>query len=133
MLKKEGVVKDFDSWNDFKKVLNDRERNFYPHEREVWWCSLGVNIGTETDGKNDNFERPVLIMRVYNREAVLILPITTVNKEDRFHCKVRAPGKDVWVKMTQARVVDTKRLSRKVDTISHEYFQKVREQFKNDI
>lgn len=33
------------------------------YEREIWWCSLGVNIGFEQDGTNDLFERPVLVIK----------------------------------------------------------------------
>lgn len=131
MLKKEGVAKDFDSWNQHKKFLDNSQRIFFPHEREIWWCSLGLNIGTETDGKNENFERPILIMRVYNKEAVFILPITSKYKLDNFHCKINGPGRDVWVKLTQGRVIDTRRLSRKVDILSREDFKRVRERLKS--
>ena len=37
--------KDFDRWNEQKKKLHDGEREVLFHEREIWWCSLGVNIG----------------------------------------------------------------------------------------
>jgi len=49
--------KDFDSW--FRKkseIENQSERPNY-HEREVWWCSLGMNIGFEQDGKKDAIKR----------------------------------------------------------------------------
>jgi hypothetical protein len=42
-----------------KQKLNEIEFNSYAHERDVWWCSLGVNVGVEADGKHGNFERPV--------------------------------------------------------------------------
>lgn len=57
------MEKNFDKWNGEKKRVNIRDENTLFHEREVWWCSLGVNIGFEQDGKNDIFERPVLIIR----------------------------------------------------------------------
>ena len=45
------MKKDFDSWNEKKKILNNNDVSFY-HEREVWWCSLGVNVGYEQNGKS---------------------------------------------------------------------------------
>jgi mRNA interferase MazF len=56
------MEKDFDRWNKKKKALNETDFTDYVHEREVWWCALGVNVGLEADGKHDNFERPVLVL-----------------------------------------------------------------------
>jgi hypothetical protein len=41
------MQKDFDSWNDFKKTLQKDVtiRNF--SQREIWWTSIGINIGHE--------------------------------------------------------------------------------------
>lgn len=51
------------------------------NEREIWWCSIGENIGFEGDGKNDMFERPVLILKKYNAEVFFGAPLTTSTKE----------------------------------------------------
>src|SRR3977135_3027575 len=32
-------------------------------EREIWWRSVGVNVGHEMDGKNQFYNLPVLIVR----------------------------------------------------------------------
>ena len=78
---------------------------------------MGINLGSEIDGKNENFERPVVIMKVYNRETMFVLPVTSKQKDDKFHYKIQTNNKIVWVKLTQARVISNKRLSRKVDII----------------
>ena len=45
------MEKDFDNWNIQKKRAQAiKERPMFK-EREVWWCTLGVNIGDEQDGK----------------------------------------------------------------------------------
>ena len=75
--------KDFDKWNETKKIFEKEDREVFAHPREIWWCSLGLNLGAETDGKNDNFERPVLILSVYNKETMLVLPITSKPKNDK--------------------------------------------------
>ncbi|MDR0299066.1 MAG: hypothetical protein LBI13_03170 [Streptococcaceae bacterium] len=49
--------KEFDFWNNEKKHLNNREKAFYVKEREIWYCSLGVNVGYEIDGKHEQFEK----------------------------------------------------------------------------
>lgn len=126
----------FDEWNSLKKKLNKEERSFYVHQREVWWCSLGVNIGSEANGKNENFERPVLVLNVYNKQSMLVLPVTGQEKKDRFHFPIiiqvlnsltgKQEAREVYVKLTQARVISNKRLWRKVDMISEEVFQQIK-------
>jgi len=135
--------KDFDSWNTLKQQAERSNRKVFAHPREVWWCSLGVNIGVEADGKNDNFERPVLVINVYNRHSMLILPITGQSRQDTFHTPIRVKElnretgekftKTVYVKLTQARVISNKRLLRKVDVLSKSEFKEVVTQLRNFI
>lgn len=136
--------KDFDTWNDLKKSIERKHGGeAYAYPREVWWCSLGINLGTEIDGKNENFERPVLIARVYNKHSMLVLPVTSKEKDDAFHCKIIVQAKNsntgeiynkpVWVKLTQARAISNKRLLRKVDVIPHIDFDKVMDAFRGYI
>ena len=44
--------KKFDLWNIKKKEINKKEKEIQFREREIWWISIGVNIGFEQDGKN---------------------------------------------------------------------------------
>ena len=53
----EDCLKDFDKWNELKKKLHVRQERLLFHEREIWWCSLGVNIGFEENGKNEKTNR----------------------------------------------------------------------------
>ena len=63
-------IKNFDEWNIQRKMVQKNSvvesYDFFFHEKEVWWSALGVNIGVEMDGKNENFERPVLVLRKIN-------------------------------------------------------------------
>ncbi len=116
------MQKDFDKWNNLKKLLNEKNSEVFAHPREIWWCSLGLNIGAETDGKNDNFERPVIVVKVYNKETLIVLPLTTKEKNDGFHCKIGTGEKVAWAKLTQARVISVKRLLRKLDLLGENEF-----------
>ena len=118
--------KDFDEWNKDKKRLHKGNGKAYAYPREVWWCALGLNIGAEIDGKNENFERTVLVLRVYNKETLLVLPITSKEKCDAFHYKITSGSRTIWVKLTQMRVISNLRLLRKVDVISVGEFDKVK-------
>ena len=73
------MEKNFDLWNSEKKLLDKKVVNkaLFFHAREIWWCSAGLNIGVEIDGKSDNFERPMLIVKKFNTDMVRALPLTS--------------------------------------------------------
>lgn len=56
-------TKDFEGWIKVKQKIHAAQREHLPifNERQVWWCSIGVNVGDEEDGKNALYHRPVLI------------------------------------------------------------------------
>ena len=122
-----GVMeKDFEQWNNAKQRIDRSTNTIFAYPREIWWCALGVNIGAEINGKHENFERPVIIVKVYNKETLLVLPVTSKVKEDRFHHQIKARNKTVWVKLTQPRVISNKRLLRKVDVLPEGEFEQLK-------
>src|SRR6185369_4104731 len=84
---KNNYIKRFDDWNHKKKQLESRilDESFFFLNREVWWTATGVNIGKEMDGKNDNFERPVLILKKFDEDNFLGLPISTHIGDDNLY------------------------------------------------
>ena len=121
------MKKDFDKWNSVKKITESKLDNFGIHEREIWWTSFGVNIGVETDGKNNDFERPALIIRKFNRQMVWVLPTTLQAKDEKFHEKFVLGDKEYFVAITQMRTVSTKRFLRKIGMMSKGDFIKVKQ------
>ncbi len=112
------MEKDFDSWLLLKKNIHANRPSLLVNSGGIWWCSVGVNIGAEIDGKNEDFERPVIIVMVYNKETVAVLPVAKKPKKDIFHHKVSISGESRWVKLTQTRVISSKRLTRKIAALS---------------
>ena len=78
-------MKDFDVWNTIKKEVNKNERYTTFHEGEIWWCSIGLNIGDEEDGKNNNFERPVLVLKKFSKNMLIGIPLSTKIKEGKYY------------------------------------------------
>lgn len=124
------MEKEFDNWNVIKKQLQKvvKAPDFFFHEREKWWCSLGVNIGYEQDGKNENFERPVLILRKFNRDIALVVPLTSAVKENEFHHKLNTG--ESFVILSQIRLVSAKRLLRKIEVIGENEFREITDKIK---
>lgn len=126
--------KDFNKWNEDKKRLNTRDSIPFSNIREVWWCSLGVNIGIEIDGKNNNYERPVLILKVFNKEMLWIVPLTSKPRKNKFYFKISYDEDNTsYVVLSQSRIISAKRLIRKIDRLPEEIFEKIVAEFKNQI
>lgn len=120
------MKKDFEKWNTKKQFIDENHRNVFCYPREIWWCAVGTNIGAEIDGKNHNFERPVIIMKVYNKETVFVLPLTTQKKTDKFHFFIETQGHKAEVILTQGRVISNKRLLRKMYMLSESKFKELK-------
>jgi mRNA interferase MazF len=117
--------KDFDGWNEQKKQIHARNDGIYFHEREVWWCSLGVNIGFEQDGKNELFERPVLVVKKFNREVLWAVPLTRTDKRNVYYFPVSVGEQNSAVVLSQLRLISSKRLQRRMHKLPKGQFKRV--------
>jgi hypothetical protein len=60
------------------------DQRAYFYDREIWWASLGSNIGYEEDGKNRRFERPVLVLKRFNHNMLWALPMTSQARSSEY-------------------------------------------------
>jgi len=104
----------FNTWNLIKQQIHKGVYNKNPRSGEIWFCSIGQNIGTETNGKNKDFSRPVLILKAY-KNGSLIFPLTSKNKQNVFHYYLK---NNSYVKLTQIRFIDSKRFIRIIGHIN---------------
>jgi len=74
------MQKDFQRWHNKKAVIDEKETRVFFHEREIWFGRLGTNVGFEQDGKGENFGRPIIVFRKFNREVFWAVPLTTGSK-----------------------------------------------------
>jgi mRNA interferase MazF len=123
---------EFDKWNTYKKKLAKRNlNNFFYYERELWWCVLGHNLGVEINGKNELFERPVLIIKIFNKLSCWVLPLTSQDVVDLHHYHFIDRGKETSVILSQLRHVSTARLLRKIGTMRQQEFAQIKALIKN--
>jgi len=116
------IQKDYNSWNTSKQRLNNKNGDVFFYEREIWWCSIGVNIGHESDGKHSYFERPVLILKIVGKELFWGIPLTSSIKINRFHAQIWVNDNLSSAMITQMRIFSSKRLLRKMGSIDkHDY------------
>src|SRR3990167_3366795 len=83
------MKKDYAEWHSRKTEIEHLgETRLFFHEREVWWCSIGHNVGFEQDGKGEKFARPVLVFKKFNKEVFWALPISTRIKKSKFYTPI---------------------------------------------
>ena len=122
------MEKDFQKWHSEKaSIHHDKKRPFF-HIREVWFCSLGANVGFEQDGGGEKYLRPVLILRKFNNEVLWVLPFTKHEKKGRYYFSVMISHSTTpsAVILSQIRLIDAKRLRSKLGDISEKDFLEVK-------
>lgn len=121
------MQKDFDGWNTQKKRIDqDRSVKLY-HEGEIWWCALGMNVGSEQNGGDLRWERPVLVIKGFSPGTCLVAPLTASGKINRYRIDIGRPqDKRSFALISQIRVMDTRRFTEMVGCLDSERFSDVR-------
>ncbi len=128
--------KDYKKWHTKKSLINDLVERPEFNERDIWFCYLGLNIGFEQDGSPEEFMRPVLIFKKFNNETFWAIPMTKSQK-------VRSPNSDKYyyhfsfvegimsaVILSQLRLIDARRLSRRIGRMAEAEFEKLKEKLR---
>ena len=126
------MKKDFKEWHIQKSNLHeDKDRVFF-HEREVWFASLGVNVGFEQDGRGDEFLRPIVIIKKFNNEVLWCIPLTKNHKKGRYYFSFLLDDESgiSTAILSQVRLIDSKRLQYKIGDISQDGFMEIKEKLK---
>ena len=112
----------------YKKInINEQHRNVkYIAEGQVFWCSLGENIGYEQNGKGLYFRRPVLILKKFSNNLFWGVPMSTVIKDNRYYVIVTLQNVKQSALISQLRVLDSKRLDEFVGYISKKDLEIIR-------
>ena len=120
------MEKDFDGWNEVKKRTDAEAARLYT-VREIWWCRFGVNVGTEQDGRGEWFVRPCVILRGFGPDACLVVPLTTSSREHPLRVSIGIiDGREARANLSQIRIIDTRRLERKIGFLEKKIFMNMR-------
>ncbi|MDI9312720.1 MAG: type II toxin-antitoxin system PemK/MazF family toxin [Limnohabitans sp.] len=93
--------------------------------------SVGVNIGHEQDGKNESFERPVLVIRKFNSDSFIGVPLSTAIKENNpFYFDFIYKGERISVILSQIRLFSAKRLLRYMYKVPRGGFIKIQDELR---
>jgi mRNA-degrading endonuclease toxin of MazEF toxin-antitoxin module len=118
--------KDFDRWNKHKRRIHEMTARPYYHAREIWWCSVGVNVGNELDGTGKEYDRPVLVIRPFNAETFFGVALIGHDRSGRYYFPLgRIEDREAVANLSQVRLFDTKRLIRKIGTLDKRTFREL--------
>jgi len=132
-------MKQFDKWNEVKKITDKIEMHFRVKPRELFWLKIGQNIGHEEYGKGKEFVRPVIIIRQLTSDLFIGVPTTTSKKEnnDYFHNINYLNNKKEKVNsvamLLQFKTYSKKRLLSKMGTVDKNEFDVIVKKLKKVI
>lgn len=125
------MKKDFQKWHNKKTLVDGIEHRPFFHQREIWFCYLGTNVGFEQDGTDNDFQRPIVIIRKFNNEICWAIPLSKTKKRNQYYFAF--PFDDVTTSvaiLSQIRLIDVRRLSRKIGDMSESDFARLTEKLK---
>lgn len=124
------MSKKLDEWNQIKKSLQDNHKTVVFKERDIFWTSIGVNVGYEQDGKGEIFSRPVVIVKKYNNNLFFGVPLSTTIREGSFFFAFDFENELSSALLVQSKVYDAKRLENKIGMISKNNFESLKSKLK---
>jgi len=122
------IKKDFQKWHSKKSQIDDIENRPFFHEREIWFCYLGTNVGFEQDGSDKDFLRPIVVIKKFNNQIFWGIPLTKaqkkISKRSEKYYYTFTFIKDIksTAIISQIRLIDARRLSRHIGTMSDNEF-----------
>ena len=129
------MKKDYQKWHTKKSEIDEIKKSPFFHEREIWFCYLGENVGFEQNG-GEEFLRPLVVFRKFNNEIFLAIPLTKSKKKlskktDQYYYAFSfLPEITSLAILSQIRLVDAKRLSRHIGTITEDNFEELKKKLK---
>ncbi len=125
----EEILNRFIAWIRIKIKIHLSDRAVYFRGGEIWWVNLGANVGHEEEGKNDNFKRPILVLKKFNEHLLWAVPLTTkIKKGHPYYYQYEFGGAQYAAILPQLRILSSKRLIRRIGMFLPKDYGKIREE-----
>ncbi len=125
-------IKRFLEWIGVKENLHKKQHK-PPHvsEGEIWWASVGENIGWEMNGKSKLFTRPVIIYKKLASGFYFVIPLTSKDKKGSWFVNFKLSKRAHTACLHQARAIDYRRLFSKFGELDSNDFTEIKRSFKD--
>jgi hypothetical protein len=121
------MKKDFQTWHARKSDLHENKVRLHFHERDVWFTSVGANIGYEQDGKGEEFLRPIVVFKKFNNETLWGIFLTKKKKTGKYYFDFEYKENETsTANLSQLRLIDSKRLKYQIGTILEKDFAELK-------
>lgn len=119
-------IKRFLEWIGLKKKLHNKiSKAPYVNEGEIWWVSMGENVGFEISGKSHLFSRPVIVFRKLTHNFYLVVPVTSQVRSGSWYVPFKQGRKVNVACLHQVRTVDYRRFFSKLGELDDEDYRKI--------
>jgi sulfate adenylyltransferase subunit 1 len=116
----------FDYWNEKKKNIHDNNKYIKFRERDILFLSVGKNIGYEQYGKGEEFLRPVLVYKKFNKRTFLGIPLSSVEKNGSYYFSFNYTKSIIsTANFSQIKTFDIKRAKYRSGVIDEQDFEKL--------
>ncbi len=119
-----------------EKYLSNLKQQLFFHEREIWFCHIGLNVGFEQDGRGVDFLRPVLIIKKFNNQIFWAVSLTKAIKQrransDKYYYKFCfIDGIQSTAILSQLKLIDNNRLTRQIGVMPKSEFIQLNKKLK---
>ncbi|MEA1955211.1 MAG: type II toxin-antitoxin system PemK/MazF family toxin [Campylobacterota bacterium] len=109
-------MKKYDEWNAVKKNLDNKKEIIEFKQRDIFWLSLGENIGFEQ----------ILVVKKLNKQLFFGVPLSTTLRNGTYFYNFKfIDSVESSALLVQAKVFDIKRVDKKIGMINQEDFKQL--------
>lgn len=123
-------MKDFTDWHKIKTNIEQKENRIHFQIRDVFFCSIGENVGFEQDGRGEEFLRPIVVVKKFNNEIFLGVPLTKTDKKGKYYFPFNLNEEKSVAILSQVRLFDSKRMKYKIGMINEKDFTTLKEKIR---
>ena len=125
------MLKTYKEWHKLKFWINVKHpRPNHFKAGEVWWCTIGENIGYEVDGKNEEYVRLVLIIKKYSDNMFFGVPLTSKQKEPKPYYYIMPQDINLgMILFSQGRSFDAARLVKYKTKLGLQLFNDIKQAY----
>lgn len=117
---------DFDSWNTVKKGINREARLPIYKQGDIWWASVGQNVGSESFGKHELYMRPVLVLKKLSAYMCIAVPLSTQPKSGSWFVEITIRGEKQYALIYQTKAMSVYRFQNRIAQLDETDMQKVK-------
>ncbi|HIP11647.1 MAG TPA: hypothetical protein EYG73_02910 [Arcobacter sp.] len=114
----------YDKWNSLKQTLEKRKQLQF-NEREILFISMGQNMDFEQYGKGEDFLRPVVVVKKFNKHLFLGIPLSSKIKDSFFFHIIHFKERENSALLLQSKTFDSKRIKYGLAKLSENEFNKL--------